>query len=309
MFDIVSVGHFSIDSIFLPSRQSAFTVLGGSVAYASFAARRLDARVSVISKVGIDFPAAYKWWLQQEGVDLSGLTTVNNELTTRFELRYSEDLSKRILSSTNRVSPFDIEQLPNSLKATIVHLAPIAREVNYDIAVKLRPCAEIMSLEIQGLIRSFDENGNVTLEQPTDKSIFKLVDIVKSTPAEIMTLTGASDIDSAVTIMHDFGVAIVIVTLGADGAIVSVEGASHKVPAYQPEKVVDPTGAGDAFIGAFLAEYAHGEDCAWCSNAGAAAASLVVEGIGPTFFGDKEEICRRARSLSQKQEENSQGLT
>ena len=40
MFDIVSVGHFSIDSIFLPSRQTAFTVLGGSVAYVSFAARK-----------------------------------------------------------------------------------------------------------------------------------------------------------------------------------------------------------------------------------------------------------------------------
>jgi sugar/nucleoside kinase (ribokinase family) len=283
-------------------------VLGGSVAYASFSARRLDACVSVISKVGTDFPSAYRWWLQQEGVDLSGLTIVDNELTTRFELKYSEDLSRRVLISRNRVSPINAYQVPDSLTATIVHLAPIAREVDYDIIAKLRPHARIMSLDPQGLIRSFDENGNVTFEKPVDRSIFELIDIVKSTTAEIETLTGAPDIDSAVAILHDFGVSIVIITLGAEGAIVSVEGSSHKVPAYQSSKVVDPTGAGDAFIGAFLAEYAHGEDCAWCSHVGAAAASLVVEGIGPTSFGDKEEVYRRARILHEKREADWQAL-
>jgi 2-dehydro-3-deoxygluconokinase len=96
------------------------------------------------------------------------------------------------------------------------------------------------------------------------------------------------------------GVRIVIVTLGAEGALVSVEDTIHRVPAYKPEKFVDPTGAGDAFIGAFLAEYARGENCAWCSHVGSAAASLVVEGIGPTSFGDKEEIYRRARTLAEK---------
>ena len=131
LFDIVSVGHFSIDSIFLPNRQTAFTVLGGSVAYISFAARRLDARVSVISTVGADFPAAYKWWLEQEGVDLSGVTDLKDVLTTRFELRYNSDLSERTLCSKNRMPPIRIEDLPNPLKARVIHLAPIAGEVTY----------------------------------------------------------------------------------------------------------------------------------------------------------------------------------
>lgn len=300
MFDIVSVGHFSIDSIFLPSRQIAFTVLGGSVAYVSFAARRLDARVSVISTVGADFPAAYKWWLQQEGVDLSGVTDVQNALTTRFELRYDNDLSSRTLCSKNRMPPIRVEDLPNPLKARIIHLAPIAGEVTHEVAEKLRSCTEVMSLDPQGLIRNFDENGNVTLKQPRDRRILGLIDVFKCAPREIETLTGLSDVDSAIKAVRSQGVRIVIVTLGAEGALVSVEDTIHRVPAYKPEKFVDPTGAGDAFIGAFLAEYAHGEDCAWCSHVGSAAASLVVEGIGPTSFGDKEEIYRRARTLAEK---------
>jgi sugar/nucleoside kinase (ribokinase family) len=300
LFDIVSVGHFSIDSIFLPNRQTAFTVLGGSVAYASFAARRLDARVSVISTVGADFPAAYKWWLQQEGVDLSGVTDVQDALTTRFELRYDSDLSNRTLCSKNRMPPIRVEDLPNPLKAKIIHLAPIAGEVTFEVAEKLRSCTEVMSLDPQGLMRNFDENGNVTLKQPTDRRILGLIDVFKSGPTEIETLTGLSDVDSAIKAVRSQGVRIVIVTLGAEGALVSVEDTIHRVPAYKPEKFVDPTGAGDAFIGAFLAEYARGEDCAWCSHVGSAAASLVVEGIGPTSFGDKEEIYRRAHTLTER---------
>jgi sugar/nucleoside kinase (ribokinase family) len=101
--------------------------------------------------------------------------------------------------------------------------------------------------------------------------------------------------------IHNHGVRIVIITLGSNGAAVSVEDTIHNVPAYKPERLVDPTGAGDAFVGGFLAEYVRGEDCSWCSCVGAAVASLVVEGIGPTFFGDKEEIIRRARVLYEKE--------
>jgi sugar/nucleoside kinase (ribokinase family) len=301
LFDIVSVGHFSIDSIFLPNRQTAFTVLGGSVAYVSFAARRLDARVSVISRVGTDFPAAYKWWLQQEGVDLSGLTKVEDALTTRFELRYNNDLSNRSLCSKSRLPPIRVEDLPNPLKSKIIHLAPIAGEITIELAEKLRGDTEVLSLDPQGLMRNFDENGDVTLEQPMDKRILGLIDIFKSTPKEIQTLTGQSEVDSAIKTVHSHGVDIVIVTLGPEGAMVSVEGTVHRVPAYKPEKLVDPTGAGDAFIGAFLAEYGRGQDCAWCSHVGSAAASLVVEGIGPTSFGEKEEIYRRAHALCKKE--------
>jgi sugar/nucleoside kinase (ribokinase family) len=300
LFDIVSVGHFSIDSIFLPNRQTAFTVLGGPVTYVSFAARRLDARVSIISTIGGDFPKAYKWWLQQEGVDLSGVIDMQRAPTTRFELRYDRDLTNRTLCSKNRMPPIRVENLPDPTKAKIIHLAPIVGEITNEVAEKLRRCAKVISLDPQGLVRNFDENGNVTLKQPTDRRILNLIDVFKSTPREIETLTGLSDIDSAIKAVSDQGVKIVIVTLGAEGALVSVEDTIHKVPAYTSEKCVDPTGAGDAFIGAFLAEYVRGEDCSWCSHVGSAVASLVIEGIGPTSFGDKEEIYKRAHALAEE---------
>jgi sugar/nucleoside kinase (ribokinase family) len=299
--DIAVVGHFAIDSIRLPSRSAPFVVLGGSVTYVSFVTKRLDAMVSIISKVGGDFPEAYLWWLGEEGIDLSGVTKLANEQTTRFELRYNKDLSNRTLKLTSKASAINVSDLPHSLRAKAVHVAPIAGEISYEVVERLKGCAEVLSLDPQGLLRSFDETGNVTSRGQVDKRLFSLINICKSSRDEISALTGHSDLKSAIKAVHDFGVETVIVTLGAKGAVLSVMGTLYNIPACNSRVFVDPTGAGDAFIGGFLTEYIRQKDSLWCACVGSAAASLVVEGIGPTFFGEKEEIYQRARSIYEKE--------
>jgi sugar/nucleoside kinase (ribokinase family) len=301
VFDIVSVGHFSIDSIFLPDRQSPVVILGGSAAYVSIAASRLEARVAVISKVGGDFPEAYRWWLGQEGINLAALTRVEDAQTTRFELKYNSDLSSRTLFLKSRAPSLTVDDLPASLKALAIHVAPIAGEITYEVAERLKGCADVLSLDPQGLVRSYDENGEARNELLEDKRIFGLVDIYKSSLSEIKAVTDMPDLDSAISGMHDCGVGIVIVTLGPKGAVLSTEGARYDIPAYRHVKLVDPTGAGDAFLGGFLAEYVNGENILRCACVGAAAASFVVEGVGPTSFGDRPQVYQRARELYEKE--------
>ena len=298
--DLVVIGHFSIDTIHLPSRTGPLVILGGSVAYSSLVTRRLGGSVAVISKVGGDFPEAYLWWLGQEGVDLSGVVKLANEQTTRFELEYSEDFANRTLKLRSQAPPIDVCDLPCPLKAKTVHIAPIAGEISYDAVEKLSSCAEVLSLDPQGLLRSFDASGNVGFKLPFDKNLLSLINIYKSSQDEIIALTGCSILDSAIKAIHDFGVATVIVTLGVDGAVLSVERTVYRVPACSSSTVVDPTGAGDVFMGSFLTEYNREKDSLWCACVGSAAASLVVEGVGPTFFGEKEEIYQRAWSLYEK---------
>ena len=300
MFDIVSVGHFSIDSIFLPDRKTPFVVLGGSAAYVSLAARRLESRVAAISKVGGDFPEAYQWWLDQEGVNLSGLKKVETASTTRFELKYSTDLSERTLHLKSKAPSIDADDLPNPLKAFAIHVAPIAGEVTYEIVEKLKSHADVLSLDPQGLVRRFDEGGNISMGSLLDSRILDLINVYKSSQSEIQAVTGQTDLVSAVKSVHNHGVKIVIVTLGSKGALLSVEGTRYDVPVCVPAKLVDPTGAGDAFIGGFLAEYVNGENILRCACVGAATASFVVEGIGPTFFGDKTQVYQRAHELYEK---------
>ena len=299
--DVAVVGHFAIDTINLPSRASPFVVLGGSVTYVSFVAKRLDSSVSVISKVGGDFPEAYMWWLREEGIDLSSVTKLADEQTTRFELGYSKDLSNRTLKLGSKAPPLNVSDLPRSLRAKAVHVAPIAGEISYKVVKKLKRCAEVLSLDPQGLLRKIDKTGNVKAGSRVDKRLFSLVNVYKSSLDEITALTGHSDLKSAVNAVHDFGVKTVIVTLGAKGAVLSVEKTLYNIPACNSRVLVDPTGAGDAFIGGFLTEYIRQKDAYWCACVGSAAASLLIEGIGPTFFGEKEEIYQRARDIYEKE--------
>jgi sugar/nucleoside kinase (ribokinase family) len=300
-FDVAVAGHFAIDTIRLPSRSSPFVVLGGSVTYVSFVAKRLDAMVSIISKVGEDFPEAYMWWLREEGIDVSGVIKRKKARTTRFELEYSKDLSNRTLKLESKAAPINLSNLPKSLQAKAVHVAPIAGEISYGVVKKLKGCAEVLSLDPQGLLRRFGKTGKVTSKSSVDKRLFSLINVYKSSLDEISALTGHSDINSAINAIHDFGVETVIVTLGAKGSVLSVEKTVYNIPPCSSRVLVDPTGAGDAFIGGFLTEYIRQKDSLWCACVGSAAASLVIEGIGPTFFGEKEEIYQRARSVYEKE--------
>ena len=299
--DVAVIGHFSIDTIVLPSRTAPFVVLGGAAAYTSFAAKRLQATASVISKVGGNFPEAYLWWLRQEGIDVSGVIKLADEPTTCFELSYNADLSDRVLKLKSKGAPISLADVPADLHAKAIHIAPIANEVSFEVVEHLKHCADVLSLDPQGLLRSFDEAGNVTENASLDARIFSLINIYKSSQNEIYTLTGESELKPAIKAIHDVGVETVIVTMGAKGSVLSVEGAQYNIAACPSQVVVDPTGAGDVFIGGFLTEYLRQKESVWCACVGSAAASLVVEGIGPTYFGKKEEIYQRAKTLYEKE--------
>ena len=299
--DVAVVGHLCIDTIILPTRTAPFVVLGGAATYTSFAVKRLESTASVISRVGGNFPEAYLWWLKQEGIDISGVTKRTDEPTTSFELTYNGDLSDRTLKLKSKGVPIALADVPSDLQAKAIHIAPIANEVSLEVAEHLKKCADVLSIDPQGLLRSFDEAGNVTENATVDAQIFALINIYKSSQNEICRLTGESELKPAIKAIHDVGVETVIVTMGAKGSLLSVEGAQYNIAACPSQILVDPTGAGDVFIGGFLTEYLRQKDSTWCACVGSAAASVVVEGLGPTYFGTKEEIYRRAKILYEKE--------
>lgn len=74
----------------------------------------------------------------------------------------------------------------------------------------------------------------------------------------------------------------VIITLGSDGAVVAADGESWHQPSPTPERVVDTTGAGDAFVGSVVAVLARGESLREAVRWGVAAGSSAVERRGTT---------------------------
>jgi sugar/nucleoside kinase (ribokinase family) len=306
MFDLISVGHITIDSISLPGRDTVVVALGGSVAYVSLAARFLDATVSVISKVGMAFKEEYLEQLRKNAVDLSGLMKVENAETTRFRLKYDDYLSKRELYLDTMAPPITIEDLPEHLTAKVIHVAPVAGEIAYETVDKLRKYARKLSLDPQGFLRAFNKKGRVTLNSPADKRILELVDIYKSSSDEVKALTGLSNLKSAINTIHGFGVETVIITLGNKGAMLSFDETIYMIPAYRSKNIVDPTGAGDVFIGAFLAEYILGKSVLWGAYVGSAAASLAIEVAGSLFSSTQTDIRQRAYALYKERDSTNQ---
>jgi fructokinase len=182
-----------------------------------------------------------------------------------------------------------------------LHIAPIANEVSIEVVERLRECGDVLSLDPQGLLRTFDEVGNVAENASVDKRIFSLINIYKSSQNELFALTGQSELKPAIKAIHDFGVQTVIVTMGIKGSVLSVGGGQYNIAACPSQVFVDPTGAGDVFIGGFLTEYLRQKESTWCACVGSAAASVVVESIGPTYFGKKAEIYERAKVLYEKE--------
>jgi sugar/nucleoside kinase (ribokinase family) len=300
--DLAVIGHFSVDTLHLPTRTAPFVILGGAVTYTSLAAKNLDLQTQIISRVGEHFPQAYLWWLEQEGVNVAAVTRHPDEATTEFELTYTPNFNDRTLKLKNKGHTLTLQDIPKDFYAKAVHLGPIANEITLEVAEELKKHCEILSLDPQGLTRSFDTQGNVYENAAeVDNDIFSLINIYKSSKDEIYALTGELELKSAIRAIHDVGVETVIVTNGAKGAVLSVEGAQYTVAACPSDVLVDPTGAGDVFIGGFLTEYLKGKESLWCGAVGSAAASLIVESIGPTYFGKKEEIYRRAHVLYEKE--------
>ena len=298
-FDLVTVGHFAIDTISSPKLVPERIALGGSATYVSLAAAKLGAKVSVISKVGKDFPNRFLGWLQNNNVDLSGLARTRSGRTTRFSLRYQANHKRRL--QLKAVAPsIQTSDVPDSLQTQAIHVAPIANELSINVVQALRKLTHTLSLDPQGFVRSFDSDGNVRSKRWRGKAVLELIDIYKSTQDEIKKVTGAADIFQASRSIQDHGVKIVVTTRGLQGSTLLVENTVYRVPACKPHVILDPTGAGDAYIGAFLAEYARKEDPYWCACVGSAAASFVVEGVGSERFGNREETYARARKIYQK---------
>ncbi len=298
MFDLVTVGHFAVDLIASSEIPTPKPTLGGAPTYVSLTAKKLGATVSVISKVGEDFSDEYLGFLKANAVDLSGLRKVEGASTTKFVLKYENH--ERKLQMKSRAPPITVQDIPASLSAKTVHVAPIVHEISPEVIERLETLTNILSLDPQGFVRRFDIRGNVRRGRWHDSLVLKRIDVYKSSSNEIRAATGRSDLHSAMKSINRTGVGIVIVTRGMRGSILLFEGRFYDLPACKPRVFRDTTGAGDAFVGALLAEYVKGREPVWCACVGSAAASFVIEGVGPTVFGERAETHSRAEDIYDK---------
>ena len=91
--------------------------------------------------------------------------------------------------------------------------------------------------------------------------------------------------------------AFVVVTQGDKGAQIHTNTGRFTIPCVPPQRILDPTGVGDAFRGGFLTGYSHHLNMECCGRMGALAATYCLEqrgSQGQSFTGDEffERYCQ-----------------
>ncbi|MBL8592533.1 MAG: ribokinase, partial [Devosia sp.] len=120
---------------------------------------------------------------------------------------------------------------------------------------------------------------------PVDDAIYALCDYVTPNETEAATLTGLkveteADALAAAKEFVRRGARNALITLGEKGALLHGEAGTHMVPAFKVAKVVETTGAGDAFNGGFAVALAEGQSPVEAIRFGCATAGLSVQKPG-----------------------------
>ncbi len=289
MTDLVVVGHIAIDTVI--TAEGSRTQLGGPPTYVSLVARKLGLDIGVITKVGGDMPSSLRGQLQGRGIDLRG-QIMEGASTTRFTLDYrGAERRLSIDSICEEIRPEDVHDPPEA-----VLIAPIVGEVPPTTSSSLAE-ARFIALDPQGFVREVRRNGTVWPKRWLDQDLLRRVTVYKSSGEELELVTGEISPLLGLRKILDLGAEVAIATIGEQGALMLTKDSGFRIPVHRVQVVLDPTGAGDAFMGGFLSEYLDGEEAFWCAAMGAAVSSCVIETRGAVIEASNREVRRRAESL------------
>ncbi len=226
--DYLLIGHVSNDLT------AKGPVLGGTVAYAGRTAQALGLKVRVITAAEKSINLS-----QLENIEIFHLPATQS---TTFENRYTAEGRVQILHG--RASEIKFNDVPSGwLNANIVHLGPIANEVDTTL-IESFPGA-LMCITPQGWLRHWDENGRIHMmgwDQISDR-LPTANAVVISMEDLVGDLRSAQDMADHCQVLA--------VTDAARGAVVFWNGQQFDVPAPVVEEI-DPTGSGDIFAAAFF---------------------------------------------------------
>jgi sugar/nucleoside kinase (ribokinase family) len=239
---VLAVGSVAFDTVQTPAGK-AESVLGGSVNYFSIASS-FYAPVEVVGVVGEDFPKSHLDWLSKRGIDVSGIQVVSGK-TFHWVGAYDGNMNeaKTLSTALNVFEHFNPQLSPSHAKAPYVFLA------NIDPVLQQRVLDQVKAPK---LVACDSMNFWITGKLDELKKTLKRVDIISLNEGEAYLLSGEKNIARAAASIRKMGPHTIIIKRGEYGATLFTATGTFLAPAFPVENVVDPTGAGDSFAGAFM---------------------------------------------------------
>ena len=251
---------------------------GGKGGNQAVAAAQQGAATAIVARVGDDaFGVQLRESLARKLVDVSLL---------QIDAEGATGVSPVLMGSDGEYASIVVPGA--SLSLTPAHLEPASQALRscdvlmlqLEIGMPVSAAAAFLA-HSAGATVVINVAPAAALSNASNWEIWRDVDIVLANRDEVEALSGvavdgaASGIRAAAVLRMSLGVAAVIVTLGAAGAVLAdVSGAMH-VPGYDVE-VLDTIGAGDAFAGSVAAALARGVELREAVCVGNAAAALAV---------------------------------
>ncbi len=240
---VLVVGTTALDSIKTPKTENPL-LLGGSASHAAVAAS-FFAPTRLVGVVGGDFPAKYLKLYQKHGICLNGLERVATGRTFHWSGEYEVNMNNRrtldtvlgVIETWQPVLPAGYETTPFVLLANI---SPQVQHRVLDQVSKSRfVIADTMDLWL-----------NIAL--PEVLKLLKRVDCLVLNDSEARQLVKEDNVINALPKIHKLGPKYVIIKKGEHGSVLSGPNGLFVAPAYPLKKVIDPTGAGDSFVGGLI---------------------------------------------------------
>lgn len=239
---VLIVGSTALDSIKTPKAENP-RLLGGSASHAGVAASFFSP-VRLVGVVGEDFPRRYLALYRRHGINLEGLQVVPGK-TFHWSGEYEADMNRRrtLLTELGVFETFN-PTLPRAYCDTpFVLLANIAPALQLHVLDQMRRprfvVADTMDLWL-----------NIALADLL--RLLKRLDGFVLNDSEACQLTKQDNPFAALQRIHRLGPRYVIIKQGSHGSILSSPKGLFLCPAYPVPRLVDPTGAGDSFVGALM---------------------------------------------------------
>jgi ribokinase len=287
VFDAMGFGALNVDKLFrvnrIASAEEESVIIdyreacGGSAANTIVALARLDCKVGFIGKVGRDREG--KMLLEDfrnEGVDTTNVVVARHGRSGSV-MGFVDEKGDRALYVDSGVNDeIDLEELRTErvFQTRFLHLTSFVGK---------------RSLQAQkGFLKMLPENVLVSFDPGTLyarmglhklKVITRKAHVVMPNARELELLTGKTDYHKGVELLLAEGIRVVAVKLGAQGCYVTNGRESHLIKTRKV-KVIDTTGAGDAFCGGFLYGLIKGKSLSECGEIGNFVASRCIMKVG-----------------------------
>jgi len=284
-FDVIGFGALNIDKLYKVNKiaredEESFVLgfqeaPGGSAANTIAGLARLGLKTSYIGKVANDREGKLLLKdFKREKVDTSGIIIASTG-RSGVATGYVDMKGQRALyvdPGVNDTLEFEEISLEYASKAKFLHLTSFVGEKPFKAQNRLvKGLSKIkVSLDPGEL---YARKGLSTLKTLIERSF-----VVFPNENEVRMLTG-KELKEGSEILLKKGAGIVAVKLGEKGCYVTDDRENYLVESYQT-KVVDTTGAGDAFCAGFLYGLIKGKDLYTCAKLGNFVASCCITKIG-----------------------------